>query len=62
MLVGWLSMVKGAGWKGGGEGLFARLCSLVVGIRVFDGLLLLLGDLLRVVLVCNFGNWQGWYG
>ena len=49
-------MVKGGGWKGEVrgrrvEGLFERLYSLVVGTRVFDGLLLLLGDLARLVLV-----------
>ena len=41
-----------------GKRLFERLYSLVVGIRVFAGLLLLLGDLARLVLV-YLGNWDG---
>ena len=52
---GWLNGVrgfwKGEGRRGRGKGLFERLYSLVVGIRVFGGLLLLLGDLSRLVLV-----------
>ncbi len=45
----------GFGW---GEGPFERLYSLVVGIRVFGGLLLLLGDLAHLVLVYS-GDWDG---
>ena len=42
---------KGKGRGRRGKGLFERLYSLVVGIRVFGELLLLLGDLARLVLV-----------